>query len=134
MDDVLAILKTINGNVVAGNKVTEDYGKQILAAVKAGNMSLENIRKLVEHIDNDIHEFEDNAKKMGEAIIEAINKKKCGGNVDLTAVLNKLDEILEAIKDHDVNVTVDVTGKVECNCNCGSKHEGILGELNDMLN
>ena len=48
---------------------------------------------------------------------------------------NRMDELLEAIKDHDVNVTVDVTGKVTCECNCGndSKHEGILGDLNTIL-
>ncbi|MBR6126702.1 hypothetical protein IKQ21_03365, partial [bacterium] len=134
LDDILAILKVINGNVVDGNKITENYGKQILEAIKTGNGKLDDIKKLVEHIDNDIHEFKENAQKMGEAIIEAINKKKCGGSIDMTAILNKLDEILAAIKDHKVDVTVDVTGKVECNCNCGSKHEGILGELNSMIN
>lgn len=48
---------------------------------------------------------------------------------------NRMDELLEAIKDHDVNITVDVTGKVTCECNCGKgdKHEGILGDLNTIL-
>ena len=49
----------------------------------------------------------------------------------------KLDEILNAIKDHDVHVTVDITGEVTCNCGCtdgnGNKHEGIIGNLNDLL-
>ena len=49
----------------------------------------------------------------------------------LDKILNKLDDILAAIKDH--KVTVDVTGKVECNCNCGGNHEGILGDLEDIL-
>ena len=49
----------------------------------------------------------------------------------LDAILAKLDEIKDAIKDH--KVTVDVTGKVTCECNCGKNHEGILGDLNDIL-
>lgn len=52
----------------------------------------------------------------------------------LDEILAKLDEIKDAIKDH--KVTVDVTGKVTCECNCGNnnKHEGILGDLNDLMN
>ena len=46
----------------------------------------------------------------------------------------KLDAILKAIKDHDVKVTVDVTGKVKCECNCGKKDEGIIGDLANALN
>ena len=46
----------------------------------------------------------------------------------------KLDDILKAIKDHDVKVTVDVTGKVKCECNCGSKDEGIIGDLLKAVN
>lgn len=48
-------------------------------------------------------------------------------------VNTKLDDILKAIKDHDVKVTVDVTGKVKCDCDCGKNHEGIIGDLNDIL-
>ena len=50
---------------------------------------------------------------------------------DDTELMEKLDKILEAIKDH--NITIDITGKVECNCNCGGNHEGILGDLEDIL-
>lgn len=49
----------------------------------------------------------------------------------LDKILAKLDDILAAIKDHKVQV--DVTGKVTCECNCGKNHEGILGDLNDIL-
>lgn len=55
---------------------------------------------------------------------------------DLSKLFNdRMDELLDAIKDHDVNVTVDVTGKVTCECNCGNggNHEGILGDLNTIL-
>ena len=46
-------------------------------------------------------------------------------------LLNKLDDIAQAIKDH--NITIDVTGKVTCNCNCGANHEGILSDINQVL-
>ena len=49
----------------------------------------------------------------------------------LDKILQKLDEIKDAIKDH--KVTVDVTGKITCNCNCGKNHEGILDDLNKIL-
>ncbi len=75
------------------------------------------------------------------AILEAIqNQPDYTSRLD--AIIAKLDalgakaqEILEAIKDHDVKITVDVTGKVtcECNCNCGKPHEGIIGDLEDLL-
>lgn len=63
---------------------------------------------------------------------------KAGGKGDdaallakLDKILQKLDEIKDAIKNHKVEV--DVTGKVTCECNCGQNHEGILGDLNDIL-
>ena len=66
------------------------------------------------------------------------NKEGANGNDEkllakLDEILAKLDEILDAIKNHKVEV--DVTGKVTCECNCGDngKHEGILGDLNKIL-
>lgn len=63
-----------------------------------------------------------------------------GCTVDLTAVLNKLDEILAAIKKLPTSDTIkiDVTGKVTCNCCCGGgegggTHEGVIGNLDDLL-
>ena len=46
---------------------------------------------------------------------------------------NRMGELLDAIKDHNVNVTVDVTGKVKCECDCGKNHEGIIGDLEDLM-
>ena len=66
------------------------------------------------------------------------NKEGANGNDEkllakLDEILAKLNEILDAIKNHKVEV--DVTGKVTCECNCGDngKHEGILGDLNKIL-
>ena len=52
---------------------------------------------------------------------------------DFSAILAKLDEILKAIKDH--KVTIDVTGKitVECNCGNGEVHEGVIDDLDWIL-
>ena len=72
-------------------------------------------------------------------ILNALKNSQCKGYDDskLLAILDlisgKLDDILAAIKDHDVKVTVDVTGKVTCDCNCGGNHEGILGDLDNIL-
>ncbi len=52
-------------------------------------------------------------------------------NTNKDDLLAKLDEILAAIKDH--KVIVDVTGKITCDCNCGQNHEGIVGDLGDLL-
>ena len=72
-----------------------------------------------------------NFQKVLDALAELGSGKTI--DVDLQPILNKLQEILEAIKDH--KVTVDITGKVTCECNCGNSgtHEGIIGDLNDLL-
>ena len=45
-----------------------------------------------------------------------------------------LDKIFKAIQDHDVNVTVDVTGQVYCECGQdGGANEGIIGTLTKGL-
>lgn len=71
------------------------------------------------------------------SIMNALNVIKNKGFDDskllakLDKMTGKLDDILAAIKDH--KVTVDVSGKVTCECNCGGNHEGILGELENIL-
>ena len=65
-----------------------------------------------------------------DTIINVLNNIK-DSTYDDTALMAKLDEILAAIKDH--NITVDITGKVTCDCNCGGNHEGIIGDLEDIL-
>ena len=73
-----------------------------------------------------------NIKNLLKAIGDKIDAQNDAELLDrLDKVLAKLDEIKDAIKNH--KVTVDVTGKVECNCNCGQNHEGILGDIEDIL-
>lgn len=147
LKDIMAVLNSINKNVVKGNETTENYGKQILAAIKAGNVDLSKLVELNKHIDEDQHKIianQDVTIGIGNAILEWLknHKPNGGNNVDYTAILTKmskqLDDILAAIKDHevhvtvdDLNITVDVTGKVKCECTCsdGHKHEGIIGDL-----
>ncbi len=147
LKDIMAVLNSINKNVVKGNETTENYGKQILAAIKAGNVDLSKLVELTKHIDEDQHKIianQDVTIGIGNAILEWLknHKPNGGNNVDYTAILTKmsgqLDDILAAIKDHevhvtvdDLNITVDVTGKVKCECTCsdGHKHEGIIGDL-----
>ena len=63
-------------------------------------------------------------------VLEKIGNKQ----YDDTELMNKLDAIIDLIKNHEVEVVVDVTGKVSCECNCGGgTHEGVLGDLNDIL-
>ena len=52
---------------------------------------------------------------------------------DKTDLLAKLDEILAAIKDH--KVIVNVEGEITCKCDCDNSgsHEGIVGDLEDLL-
>ena len=54
---------------------------------------------------------------------------------DLSAMIDtRLEELLKAIKDHDVNVTIE-GGTIKCECTCGNggNHEGILGDLEEAL-
>ncbi len=204
VDDLAALLKKINENVVKYGETAKQTGQEIIAAIKnlgvnvsadmnailnaIGNDSqkLDDIKALLQQINGNVVKYGAEGKKLGEKILEAINKlganmvagfnailakmdkqpnympilekilAKLGdidntnktnfaailealgkrNDVDLTALLNKLDEILQAIKDHDVHVTVDVTGKVTCECNCGKgncPNEGIITELNNIL-
>ena len=69
-------------------------------------------------------------------VIEALGKLSVGDktDVDLKPVLDILEKILKAIKDH--KVTVDVNGKVICECHCGADntvHEGVLDDLTALL-
>ncbi len=70
-------------------------------------------------------------KKM-DTIINLLNNIS-DKTYDDSELMAKLDDILEAIKDHDI--TIDVSGNITCECNCGNSgnHEGILGNLEDIL-
>ena len=138
--DLTAILNAINSIPQAEQKDYSAALNAILDKIKEGNANNNANFKAV------LDAIEKHGAKVTvgmNAILDAI-KNQPDYSTKLDAILKRLDalgakaqEILEAIKDHDVKITVDVTGKVKCECNCncgdGGKHEGIIGNLNDLL-
>ena len=147
-----AIIEAI-GNIKVGSGGTVDLSsiEKMLAELlkqsqKNGNI-LSNIdaktdviatttKSILEALNKEFGKNDERYKNINNLLTVIANK--AGGKGDdakllekLDKILQKLDEIKDAIKNHKVEV--DVTGKVTCECNCGSKHEGILGDLNDLL-
>ncbi len=127
-----SLLESIDGKMDVIKLTIEAAKDEIIAHLGNGGSNVD-----VDAILNKLDEFmslsnansEAILKKM-DTIINLINNIKDSAYDD-SALMAKLDDILAAIKDH--NITVDITGKVECNCNCGGNHEGILGDLDDIL-
>ena len=93
-------------------------------------------KSILEALNKEFGKNDERYKNINNLLTVIANKT--GGKGDdakllekLDKILQKLDEIKDAIKNHKVEV--DVTGKVKCECNCGKNHEGILGDLNDIL-
>ena len=147
-----AIIEAI-GNIKVGSGGTVDLSsiKKMLAELlkqsqKNGNI-LSNIdaktdviatttKSILEALNKEFGKNDERYKNINNLLTVIANKNNGNGNdkvllEKLDKILQKLDEIKDAIKNHKVEV--DVTGKVTCECNCGSKHEGILGDLNDLL-
>ena len=124
------ILSSIDGKLDVINLTIERAKEEILAKMDSGAATTEAILNALNEFKN-ISTANDEAilNKM-DTIINILNNIK-DSTYDDTALMAKLDDILAAIKDH--NVTVDITGKVTCECNCGGNHEGILGDLEDVL-
>ncbi len=121
-----AILDAINN----GNK---DLSAQLAQILKAIGKNTKAIEDLDLNTQNKLTLIFNKIGEVGEQIPDYTNL--------LTAILGKLDDldkwdevleylddILQAIKDHDVHVTVDVTGEVTCNCG-GDVNEGIKRSL-----
>ncbi len=125
-----SLLESIDGKMDVIKLTIEAAKDEIIAHLGngGGNVDVDAIlKKLDEFMSLSNANSEAILKKM-DTIINLINNIK---TYDDSALMAKLDDILAAIKDH--NITVDITGKVECNCNCGGNHEGILGDLDDIL-
>lgn len=144
--DAIAKIKVDNGG--SGNvdlSSVEAMLEELIKLVGKNGEQLSNINAKLDVLNITAKAIEaklDASNKDHKVIIDILNALKnsqCKGYDDtkLLAILDtlsgKLDDILAAIKDHDVKVTVDVTGKVTCDCNCGGNHEGILGDLDDLL-
>ena len=127
-----SLLESINGKMDVIKLTIEAAKDEIIAHLGngGGNVDVDAIlKKLDEFMSLSNANSEAILKKM-DTIINLINNIN-DSTYDDSALMAKLDDILAAIKDH--NITVDITGKVECNCNCGGNHEGILGDLDDIL-
>ena len=122
-----SLLESIDGKMDVINLTIERAKDEILAKLGENNANTQAIlAKLNEFKNISDANSEEILKKM-DTIINVLNKI----DYDDSALMAKLDDILAAIKDH--NVTVDITGKVTCECNCGGNHEGIIGDLEDIL-
>lgn len=156
-----AIIEAMGNIKVDGGKIDlssiEAMLKDLLAQSKKNGNTLSSIngkldviqltqQAILDKINAEAHKGDERYTETKALLKEILDKVgKQNGKYDdgeLLKVLNnlsnlidtKLDAILKAIKDHDVKVTVDVTGKVKCECNCGKKDEGIIGDLANALN
>ena len=156
-----AIIEAMGNIKVNGGKIDlssiEAMLKDLLAQSKKNGNTLSSIdgkldviqltqQAILDKINAEAHKGDERYTETNALLKEILGKVgKQNGKYDdgeLLKVLNnlsnlidtKLGDILKAIKDHDVKVTVDVTGKVKCECNCGKKDEGIIGDLANALN
>lgn len=157
-----AIIEAMGNIKVDGGKIDlssiEAMLKDLLAQSKKNGNTLSSIdgklnviqitqQAILDKINAEAHKGDQRYERADAFMTEVLDKlgnQSGAGKYDDTKLLealkglsnlidNKTDKLLEAIKDHDVKVTVDVTGKVKCECNCGKNHEGILGDINNIL-
>lgn len=129
-----SLLESIDGKMDVINLTIETAKEEIIAHLgNGGGDGSVDVSAILAKLDEFMELSNANSEailtKM-DTIINLINNIE-DSTYDDTALMAKLDDILAAIKDH--NVTVDITGKVTCDCNCGGNHEGILGDLEDVL-
>ena len=133
MKELLAQAKK-NGNILTNIDAKLDAikmtGDAILAKIDAesqkGDERYEKTYNLMQQIFNKLGNGGSGVAYDDTKLLEIL------GNLS-SMIDGRMSELLNAIKDHDVKVTVDVTGKVKCECDCGKNHEGIIGDLNDLM-
>ena len=124
------LLESIDGKLDVINVTIETAKNEILAKMDKNDANTTAILNALNAFKNISNANDKEILEKMDTIINVLNKIK-DNKYDDTNLMAKLDDILAAIKDH--KVTVDVTGKVTCECNCGGNHEGILGDLEDIL-
>ena len=146
--DLTKLLEKINNNIEKGNADAEVRGQKIIEAIeKLGVKVSYDLNVILNKIPEDkdystvlnailakIGDVDAGNRANFNKVLDALAKIAANQkDVDLQPIIDKLQEILQAIKDH--KVIVDVTGKVTCECSCGDKgkHEGIIGDLQDLL-
>lgn len=157
-----AIIEAMSNIKVDGGKIDlssiEAMLKDLLAQSKKNGNTLSSIdgklnviqitqQAILDKINAEAHKGDqryERADAFMTEVLDKLGKQSDAGKYDDTKLLealkglsnlidNNTDKLLDAIKDHDVKVTVDVTGKVKCECNCGQNHEGILDDINNIL-
>ena len=157
-----AIIEAMSNIKVDGGKIDlssiEAMLRELLAQSKKNGNTLSSIdgkldviqiteQAILDKINAEAHKGDqryERADAFMTEVLDKLGKQSDAGKYDDTKLLealkglsnlidNKTDKLLDAIKDHDVKVTVDVTGKVKCECNCGQNHEGILDDINNIL-
>ena len=122
--------KVLDAIAKLGNNVTASLNA-IYAKIGQGGTTAPDYTAILNAILDKLDGMQKDNNKNFAAILNAI------GNIDikpqdLSWIKGHLDAILEAIKDHDVVVTVE-GGKCCCCKDGGIIHEGVLGDLNDLL-
>ncbi len=120
-------LSSIDGKLNVIQITQQGIADKIDAEAHKGDVRYQRADKFMTDVLNALGKLSDNGKYDDTKLLDALNKLS-------NLVDTKTDALLDAIKNHDVKVTVDVTGKVKCECNCGGKHEGILGDIIDAAN
>ncbi len=119
-------LTSIDGKLDAIKLTQQGISDKIDAEAHKGDVRYQRADKFMTDVLNALGKLANNGKYDDTKLLDALNKLS-------NLVDTKTDALLDAIKNHDVKVTVDVTGKVKCECNCGGKHEGILGDIENTL-
>lgn len=135
MKELLAQAKK-NGNILTNIDAKLDAikmtGDAILAKIDAesqkGDERYEKTYNLMQQIFNKLGNGGSGVAYDDTKLLEIL------GNLS-SMIDGRMSELLNAVKDHDVNVTVDLNGKIKCECNCGNgnNHEGIIGDLNNLM-
>ena len=157
-DNTKAIIDAI-ANIKVGEGGTVDLSSlekmlsELLQLTSKNNSLLESIdgkmdvinlttQAILDKINIEANKNDERYVAVNKLMTEILNGLKNASGYDdtkLLEILNQLstmidtrfEQVLNEIKDHTVNVTVD--GTVKCECNCGGNHEGIIGDLEDIL-
>lgn len=137
--EAMGKIKFEAGDVTIDLSKIEDMMKELLKQTRANgdkldslNLTMDTLKAMIKtKFDKDDERYKNIENLLNVIINKMGDKDDSAISAKLDDILAKLGEILEAIKDH--KVTVDVTGKVTCECNCGKNHEGIIGDLNDLM-
>lgn len=155
--DAIANIKIEGGG--SGNvdlSSVEAMLKELIELTKDNNNALTNIdgkldvlnittQAILDKINVEANKNDERYVKVDAFMKEVLNKLSSASGYDDTKLMEiltklsnmvdtRLEELLNAIKDHEVHVTVDdITVTCKCECDCGKPHEGILGDLEDAL-